>query len=108
MEGIAAWWAAQPWWWMEFWDTAGHVYSPVGMVEKLVVAAAERDAVVDAGGAVVSPMDNVVNFGPAGWYRTPWKGASAVSDNDDSAYCGGYGVAGATDVERNVAATRRS
>lgn len=56
VEGIAAWWAAQPRWWMKFWNTIGHVDSPVGLVDESVVAAAEGNAVVDAGGSVVSPV----------------------------------------------------
>ena len=49
-------------------DTANHVYSPVGMVEESVVAAAERDAVFDAGGTIVGPVDDVMDFAPAGGY----------------------------------------
>jgi hypothetical protein len=40
VEGVAAWWAAQPGWWVEFWDAGGHVDSPVRMVDESVVAAA--------------------------------------------------------------------
>jgi hypothetical protein len=50
---------------MEFWNTAGHLDSPVGMVDKSVVAAAERHAVIDAGGAMVGPMDYMMNIVPA-------------------------------------------
>jgi hypothetical protein len=73
VEGIAAWWATQPWWWVEFWDAAGHVDSPVGMVDKPVVAAAERHTVSDTGGASIGPMDTMVDIAPTGWYRTPGK-----------------------------------
>ncbi len=89
VEGVAAWWAAEPGWWVEFWDTGGQVYSPVGMVEESVMPAAERDAVFDAGGPMINPVHNVMDFAPPGRYRTAGKGASAVSDNDCAAYCGG-------------------
>jgi len=69
------------------------------MVEELVVATAQDDEVSDAGRAIIGPMDNVMNFAPAGWYRTPGKGASAVADNDCSVDRGGYGIAGPPDVE---------
>jgi hypothetical protein len=42
------------------------VYSPVGMVEESVVAAAERDAVFYAGGTIVGPVDDVMDFAPGG------------------------------------------
>lgn len=45
VEGVGAWWAAQPGWWMELWDSVGHLDSPGGVVEESVVSAAERDAV---------------------------------------------------------------
>jgi hypothetical protein len=51
---------------MELRDAAGHVDSPVGMVDESVMAAAECDTVFDAGGAVVGPVDNVVDIAPAG------------------------------------------
>ncbi|MFY9808396.1 MAG: hypothetical protein WAK86_14150, partial [Pseudonocardiaceae bacterium] len=70
VEGVAAWWAAEPRWWVELRDTADHFYPPAGMVEEPVVAAAECNAVVDAGGAVINPMDKVMNFAPVGRYRT--------------------------------------
>jgi hypothetical protein len=38
------------------------------MVEESVVAAAERDAVFDAGGTIVGPVDDVMDFAPAGGY----------------------------------------
>jgi hypothetical protein len=53
---------------MEFWNAAGHLDSPVGMVQESMVAAAQCDTVSDAGGAVVSPMDHVMNIAPASWY----------------------------------------
>jgi hypothetical protein len=65
VERVTAWRAAQPGWRMEFWNTAGHLDSPVGMVDKSVVAAAERHAVIDAGGAMVGPMDYMMNIVPA-------------------------------------------
>ena len=99
VEGVSAWWAAEPLWWVEFWDTFGHVDSPAGMVKELVVAAAQRDAVSDAGRAIIGPMDNVMDFAPAGRYRTPGKGAPGVPDNDCSADRGGHGIAGPPDVE---------
>jgi hypothetical protein len=68
VEWVAAWWPAQPRWWVEFWDAAGHGDAPVGMVEEPVVAPAQSDTVADAGGAVIGPMDRVVNVGPAGGY----------------------------------------
>jgi hypothetical protein len=46
MEGVGAGWAAEPGWWMKFWDTVGHLDSPVGMVEESVVSAAECHAVL--------------------------------------------------------------
>jgi hypothetical protein len=70
------------------------------MVEESVVSTAQCNTVFDAGGTIISPMDNMMNFTPAGWYRTPGKGASAVANNDRPADRGGYGVAGAPDVER--------
>lgn len=33
VEGIAAWGPAEPGWWVELWDAAGHVDSPLGMVD---------------------------------------------------------------------------
>jgi hypothetical protein len=99
VEGVSAWWSAEPWWWVEFWDTAGQVYSPAGMVEKSVVPTAQGDAVPDAGGTIIGPMDNVMNFAPASWYRTTGKGASAVPNNDRPADRGGNGVAGAPDIK---------
>ena len=68
VEGIAAWWAAQPRWWVEFWNTGDHLDSPVGMVEESVVAAAQRHAVADAGRPIIGPMDHVMDFAPAGGY----------------------------------------
>ena len=106
VEGVLAWWSAEPWWWVEFGNTAGHVDSPAGMVEELVVATAQGDAVSDAGRAIIGPMDNVMNFAPAGWYRTPGKGASAVADNDCSADRGGYGIAGPPDIQGLTAGTQ--
>ena len=99
MEGVSAWWSAEPGWWVEFGDTAGHVDSPEGVVEEFVVAAAQGDAVSDAGGAIIGPVHNVMDFAPAGGYRTSRKGASAVADNDRAADRGGHGVAGPPDVE---------
>jgi len=40
VEWIAAWGIAQPGWWLEFWDTGGHLDPPVGVVEESVVAPA--------------------------------------------------------------------
>jgi hypothetical protein len=51
---------------MELWDAADHVDLPVGVVEESVVSAAERDAVLQAGWAVVVPVDDVVDVAPAG------------------------------------------
>jgi hypothetical protein len=84
---------------VEFWDTAGHVYSPAGMVQESVVPTAQGDAVSDAGGTIIGPMDDVMYFAPAGWYRTTGKGASAVPNNDRTADRGGNGVAGAPDIK---------
>ena len=100
VEGVVAWGFAQPWWWVELWDAAGHVDSPVGMVDESMVPPAERNTVSDAGRAVVDPMDHMVNVAPAGWYRTPWKGTSAISNDHCAADRGGYRVAGSSDVER--------
>jgi hypothetical protein len=58
--------AVEPGWWMELWDAADHVDLPVGVVEESVVSAAERDAVLQAGWAVVVPVDDVVDVAPAG------------------------------------------
>ncbi|MGB6226353.1 MAG: hypothetical protein WBF76_13555, partial [Pseudonocardiaceae bacterium] len=41
VEGVAAWWPAQPGWWVEFWDTAGHVDAPVGVVGEFVMPTAQ-------------------------------------------------------------------
>ena len=65
---VSAWQAAQPRGRVEFWNAAGHLDPPVGMVQESMVATAQCDAVFDAGGAVVSPMDHVVNIAPAIWY----------------------------------------
>ena len=91
--------AAQPGWWVEFWDTAGHVDSPVGVVGEFVMPTAQCHAVSDAGGAVVGPVDNMMNFTPPGRYRTPGKSAPAVSNTDGAADRGGHGVTGASDVQ---------
>ncbi|PZS20473.1 MAG: hypothetical protein DLM60_08660, partial [Pseudonocardiales bacterium] len=80
MEGIAAWWPAEPRRWMELRDTGGHVDPPVGMVDQSVMPAAQRNTVVDAGGAVIGPMNAMVDIAPAGRYRTPRKSAPAVSN----------------------------
>jgi hypothetical protein len=53
---------------MEFWNAAGHVDSPVGVVDESMMPAAERDAVFGAGRAVVGPMDYMMDIAPAGWY----------------------------------------
>jgi hypothetical protein len=99
VEGVSAWWSAEPGWWVEFGDTAGHVDSPAGVVEEFVVAAAQGDAASDAGGAIIGPVHNVMDFAPAGGYRTSRKDASAVADNDRAADRGGHGIAGPTDIE---------
>ena len=105
VEGVSAWWAAEPGWWVEFWDTVGHVDSPAGMVEEFVVAAAQGDAVFDAGRAIIGPVQNVMNFAPASRYRTARKGASTVPDNDRAADRGRHGIAGPPDVEGLTAST---
>ncbi len=66
MEGIAAWWTTQPRWWAAFWNAVDDLDSPVRMVHESVVSAAECDAVIEAGGATVSPVGDMVNFAPAG------------------------------------------
>jgi hypothetical protein len=53
---------------MELGDTVGHLDLPVGMVEEPMMSAAERDTIVQAGRAVVDPVDNVVNVAPPGGY----------------------------------------
>jgi hypothetical protein len=90
---------------VEFGDTAGHVDSPAGVVEEFVVATAQRDAVSDAGGTIIGPVQNVVDFAPTGRNRTPGKGASAVSDDHSAADRGGHGVAGPPDIEGLTAGT---
>ncbi|MGB8961201.1 MAG: hypothetical protein WCC38_04495 [Pseudonocardiaceae bacterium] len=74
VQGVAAWWAAESGWWVELRDTVDHFYPPAGMVQESVVATAERNTIINAGGAMISPVDKVVNFAPAGRYRTTWKG----------------------------------
>lgn len=64
-----------------------------------MMSTAQRNAVPDAGGPVVGPMNYVVNIAPAGWYRTSGESASAVSEDHRAADRGGYCVAGATDVQ---------
>ena len=43
------------------------------------MATAARDAVVDAGVAVVGPVDAVVDDAPAGGHGAAWKGATTVA-----------------------------
>ena len=57
VEWISAWRPAQPRWWVELWNTVGHLDPPVGMVDKAMVPAAQRNAVIDAGWSVVDPMN---------------------------------------------------
>ncbi|MGH3546876.1 MAG: hypothetical protein ACRDQU_01865, partial [Pseudonocardiaceae bacterium] len=40
VEGVAAWWPAEPGWWVELWDAGGHVDPPVGMVDQSVMPTA--------------------------------------------------------------------
>jgi hypothetical protein len=85
VQGIAAGWAAEPGWWVVVRTAADHLDSPGGMVDEAVVPAAEQDAVGEAGGTAVGPMNDVVAFTPAGRYRTPRKRAPAVSDGHRAA-----------------------
>ena len=78
VEGITAWESAQPGWWVEFWNTAGHLDPPVGMVDESMVATAQRNAVRDAGRAFVGPMYDMVNFAPTGWYSASWESTPAI------------------------------
>jgi hypothetical protein len=48
---------------------------------------------------VIDPIGNMMDIAPAGWYRTPWESASAVSQDYCAANRGGHGVAGAADVQ---------
>ncbi len=83
---------------MKFWDTAGHLDSPVGVVDKSMVPAAERNAISDAGRAFVGPMGNMMNIAPAGRYRTARKRTPAIPNNHRAADRGRYRMAGAPDV----------
>ena len=106
VEGVSAWWAAEPLWWVEFWDTFGHVDSPAGMVEEFVVAAAEGDTVSDASGTFIGPVQNMMNFAPTGRYRTPGKSAPAVSDEHSATDRGRHSVAGPSEIQGLTAGTQ--
>jgi hypothetical protein len=108
VEWIAARRPTQPRWWMEFWNAAGHVDSPTGMVEEFVVAAAEGDTVSDAGGTFIGPMDAMVNIAPTGRYRTPGESAPAVSDDHSAANRGRHSVAGPPDIQGLTAGTQHN
>lgn len=51
---------------MELGNVVPYVDAPVRMVDQAVMVAAQRNTIVDAGGAVVGPVDNVVDVAPAG------------------------------------------
>jgi hypothetical protein len=53
---------------MELWNTVGHLDVPAGMVEEPVVSAAERYTVLQAGRAVINPVNDVVYVAPASRY----------------------------------------
>jgi len=38
------------------------------VVDQVVMPAAQRNAVREIGRSFISPVDNVMNFAPSGWY----------------------------------------
>lgn len=85
MEGIGARGAAEPGWWIKFWDSAGHLDLPGGVAEEPVVSAAERDTVLQAGRAVVDRVHEMVDVAPASRYCTPGKRTPAVAEKHRAA-----------------------
>ena len=64
-----------------------------------MVGAAEHDQVVDAGGAAVFPLDDVVDLAPAGWSVASGVGAAVVAGGDGAADVGRDRALGPADVE---------
>src|SRR5262245_767313 len=91
---------------MEFWNAVGYLDSPVGVVDQAMMPAAERNAVCEAGGSSISPMDNMVNVAPTGRYRTPGESAPTIPDDHRAADRGRYRSAGASDVQRLTSSTQ--
>jgi hypothetical protein len=99
VDWIAARGSAKPGWWVELGDAVAHVDAPVGMVDEAVVATAQRNTIVDAGGAVVGPVDNVVDVAPASGHGTAREGAAIITQDHCAANRRGDGAAGAPDVQ---------
>jgi hypothetical protein len=71
----------------------------VGVVDAVVVPAAEQHTVVDVGGPAVGPMSNLVGVAPAGWGVAPGPDAVPVTGDDRAQLRGGEGAGGAAGVE---------
>ena len=66
----------------EPWSLVGHLDAEPSVVHEAVVAPTEKDEIVDARGAAVSPMINMVRVAPAGRSITAGEGAPAVANGD--------------------------
>jgi hypothetical protein len=70
------------------------------VVGESVASAAERDAVGEAGGAVVDPVHDMVDVAPASRYCTSGKRTPAVAKKHRAADRGGHGAGGPADIQR--------
>ena len=68
-------------WWGEDGSAVDDGDGPGGVVDEVVVVAAEQDEVVQAGGAAVGPVLDVVGVGPAGGSGAAWECAVSVADD---------------------------
>ena len=71
-------------------------------VNEVVVGAAEREEVVDVGGAVVSPPADVVGVAPGGGSGAAWEPAAAIADEDSAAEMERHGWFAAPVVQDSV------
>jgi len=81
-----------------------HGPAGVGLVDDVVVAAAQGYAVVAVGAATSAPQDDVVDFCPAAGSVAAGEGAAPVAEQDGGAGGAGVGAAGAAEVDRNAGA----
>ena len=88
-------------WWEELGVVVGGVEPdlPGGVVDEAVVVAAEQDHVVQAGGAAVGPVLEVVGVAHQGWAGAVGEGAVLVAGDQGSPDGGGDQAVDAADVE---------
>ena len=93
--------------WEEFGSLVGsesHGPAGVGLVDDVVVAAAQGYAVVAVGAATLAPVPDVVDFCPAAGAVAAGKRATAIPQQHGGAGGAGVRPAAAADIDRNTRA----